>query len=118
MRNAHLYFTSGVTYTLLGNHVALKSKIQEPCVFDAGASRLTPIVERIPTFAPLAIFNSDFFSNYLKRFLKHTAAYEISDLRMMPLLTLYLCKRRAFGIRVLLRLTLLFPKRLSFYSGL
>jgi hypothetical protein len=42
VRNAHLYLTRGVTYTLLGNHVPLKAKIQPLCVFDAGASRLTP----------------------------------------------------------------------------
>jgi hypothetical protein len=85
IRNAHLYFTRGVTYTLLGNHVALKSKFQEPCVFDAGASRLTPMIASISSESLLAIFNSDVFSFYLKKFLKNTAAFEISDVRMMPL---------------------------------
>jgi hypothetical protein len=71
---------------LLGNHVALKSKIQNPCVFDAGASRLTPIISSLSSESLLAIFNSDVFSFYLKKFLKNTAAFEISDVRMMPLM--------------------------------
>lgn len=85
IRNAHLYFTGGVTYTLLGNHVPLKAKIQEPCVFDASASRLTPIVPDISAMALLSLFNSDVFSFFVKRFIKNTAAYEISDIRMTPI---------------------------------
>jgi hypothetical protein len=34
----------------------------------------------------LAIYKSDIFSFYLKKFQKNTAAFEISDLRMMPVL--------------------------------
>ena len=85
IRNAHLYFTSGVTYTLLGNHVSLKSKIQDPCVFDASASRLTPIISTVSTNTLLALFNSNVFSFFIKRFLKNTAAYEITDVRMTPI---------------------------------
>ncbi len=85
IRNAHLYFTEGVTYTLLGNHVALKAKLQHPCVFDASASRLTSVLSDVLPKAMLAIFNSDVFSYYLKKLQKNTAAFEISDLRMMPL---------------------------------
>ena len=85
IRNAHLYFTGGVTYTLLGNHVPLKAKIQEPCVFDASASRLTPIAPGISAMTLLSLFNSDVFSFFVKRFLKNTAAYEISDIRMTPI---------------------------------
>ncbi len=86
IRNAHLYLTEGVTYTLLGNHVALKTKLQPPCIFDASASRLTSIHPAMPPRTLLAIFNSDIFSFYLKNFQKNTAAFEISDLRMMPVL--------------------------------
>lgn len=85
IRNAHLYFTEGVTYTLLGNHVALKSKLQTPCVFDASASRLTSILGGVSPKSLLSIFNSDIFSYLLKKLQKNTAAFEISDLRMMPL---------------------------------
>ena len=79
-----MFFTGGVTYTLLGNHVPLKAKVQEPCVFDASASRLTPIVSHISATALLSLFNSDVFSFFVKRFIKNTAAYEISDIRMAP----------------------------------
>jgi hypothetical protein len=84
VRNAHLYLTNGITYTLLGNHVPLKAKLQPPCIFDAGASRLTPIIASISANALLSIFNADVFSYALKKFQKHTAAFEITDLRMMP----------------------------------
>jgi hypothetical protein len=78
------FFTEGITYTLLGNHTSLKAKLQPKCVFDAGASRLTPIVECISVHCFLAILNSDLFSFIIKKFIKNTAAFEISDLRMSP----------------------------------
>lgn len=81
----NMFFTSGVTYTLLGNHVSLKAKLQPPCVFDAGASRLTPIVDQISVNAFLAILNSNVFSFFIRKFIKNTAAYEINDLRMAPI---------------------------------
>ncbi len=85
IRNAHLYFMDGISYTLLGNHVPLKSKFQSSCVFDASASRLTSIHPAFQPQALLAVFNSDIFSFHLKKLQKNTAAFEISDLRMMPL---------------------------------
>ncbi|MDI6766984.1 MAG: hypothetical protein QME52_09200, partial [Bacteroidota bacterium] len=85
IRNAHLYFTEGVTYTLLGNHVELKAKLQPKCVFDAGASRLTPIVKGISAYTFLAVLNSNIFSFIIRKFIKNTAAYEINDLRMAPI---------------------------------
>ncbi len=85
IRNPELYFTEGVSWTLLGNHVPLKAKIQPPCVFDAGASRLTPCLPSIPPLAFLAILNSDLFSFVVKKFLKNTQDYEVNDLRMAPL---------------------------------
>ena len=84
IRNAHLYFTEGVTYTLLGNHVALKAKLQPICVFDAGASRLTPIIDSVSAYTFLSVLNSNIFSYIIRKFIKHTAAYEINDIRMAP----------------------------------
>lgn len=84
IRNAHLYFTEGVTYTLLGNHVALKAKLQPSCVFDAGASRLTPIIKEVSAFTFLSVLNSNIFSFLVRKFIKNTAAYEINDIRMAP----------------------------------
>jgi len=79
------FFTEGVTYTLLGNHTSLKAKLQPKCVFDAGASRLTPIYKKISAHCFLTILNSDLFSFIIKKFIKNTAAFEISDLRMSPI---------------------------------
>lgn len=84
IRNPHLYFTTGLAYTLLGNHVPLKARHQEPCVFDASASRLTPVVQELPSLCMLALYNSHVFSYFLKKFIKNTAAFEISDARMTP----------------------------------
>jgi len=51
------------------NHVAVKARYQEPCIFDADSMRLTPraAVLRPETF--LAIFNSDVFSYFKMKFL-------------------------------------------------
>lgn len=85
IRNAHLYFTSGVTYTLHANHVAMKARWQEPCVFDASGSRMTPMSPHISAEAFLALLSADVFSYVLKKFVKHNQDVEISDLRSMPL---------------------------------
>ncbi|MCI0541120.1 MAG: BREX-1 system adenine-specific DNA-methyltransferase PglX, partial [Verrucomicrobiales bacterium] len=85
IRNSHLYFTAGVTYTLHANHVAIKARYQQPCVFDAGGSRLTPPKSLLNPEAFLAILNSDVFSFFLKKFVKHNQDVEINDLRQMPL---------------------------------
>lgn len=85
MRNAHLYFTAGTSWTLLGNHVGLKARLQPPCVFDASGSRLTPIGSVLTTNQFLGILNSDLFSYIIKKFIKNTPAYEINDLRMAPM---------------------------------
>jgi hypothetical protein len=79
-----MFFTPGVTYTLLGNHVALKAKLQPTCVFDAGASRLTPIIDSVSAYTFLSVLNSNVFSYIIRKFIKHTAAYEINDIRMAP----------------------------------
>lgn len=84
LRNVHLYLTPGVTWTLLANHVALKARLQEPCIFDASGSRLTPPAKLISAAAFLAILNSDVFSYFFKKLLKNTAAIEMNDMRSMP----------------------------------
>ena len=60
------FFTSGVTWTAVANHVAMKARFQEPCVFDADSMRLTPKASVIEPLAFLALLNSDlvsFFKN-------------------------------------------------------
>ncbi len=85
MRNAQLYFTSGVTWTAVANHVAMKARFQEPCVFDADSMRLTPKASVIEPLAFLALLNSDLVSFFKMKFGKHTQKWEIGDLRQLPL---------------------------------
>ena len=85
MRNAHLYFTAGVTWSLHANHVAMKSRFQEPCVYDASGPRLTPLPGIMKPEALMAIFNSDICSFVLKKFVKHNQDIEINDARQIPI---------------------------------
>ncbi|MDD4017894.1 MAG: hypothetical protein PHV28_08105, partial [Kiritimatiellae bacterium] len=85
IRNPHLYFTPGVTWSAVANHVALKSRWQNPCIFDADSMRLTPVGKTFDARAFLAVFNSDIFSFLKMKFIKHTQKWEIGDLRQMPL---------------------------------
>lgn len=80
-----MFLTDGVTYSLHANHVAIKARWQESCIFDASGSRLTPIKSIMSAETFLAVLCSDVFSFMLKRFVKHNQDVEISDLRMMPL---------------------------------
>jgi hypothetical protein len=80
-----MFFTAGVTWSLHANHVAVKSRHQQPCVFDASGSRLTTSAALMDAEVFLAILNSDAFSFFLKKFIKHNQDVEINDLRMMPL---------------------------------
>ncbi len=84
IRNPGLYLTAGVTWSLHANHVAAKSRYQEPCIFDASSSRLTPIIRSLSAEAFVAVANSDVFSFFLKKFIKHNQDIEINDMRMMP----------------------------------
>ena len=86
MRNAHLYFTAGVTWTLHANHVPMKSRFQEACVFDASGPRLTPVLGIMKPEALMAIFNSDICSFVLKKFVKHNQDIEINDSRQIPII--------------------------------
>jgi hypothetical protein len=84
IRNAHVYFTTGITWTAVANHVPLKARLQPACVFDADSMRLTPIGALSP-LAFLAVLNADLFSYMKWRFIKSTQKYEIGDLRLLPL---------------------------------
>ncbi|MFH1010832.1 MAG: hypothetical protein V1784_06335, partial [bacterium] len=82
----HKFFlTSGVTWSLHANHVSAKCRYQEPCIFDASSSRLTPIIKSLTAQAFVALANSDVFSFFLKKFIKHNQDIEINDMRMMPI---------------------------------
>ena len=80
------FFTPGVTWSAVANHVALKSRWQNPCIFDADSMRLTPVGKTFDAQAFLAVFNSDIFSFLKMKFIKHTQKWEIGDLRQMPLI--------------------------------
>ena len=82
----HKFFLkAGVTWSLHANHVPAKCRYQEPCVFDASSSRLTSILPSLSVRAFVAIANSDVFSFFLKKFVKHNQDIEINDMRMMPI---------------------------------
>ena len=81
----HKFFlTAGVTWSLHANHVPVKCRYQEPCVFDASSSRLTSIIPSLTAQAFVALATSDVFSYFLKKFIKHNQDIEINDMRMMP----------------------------------
>jgi hypothetical protein len=80
-----MFLTSGVCWSLHANHVPVKSRLQPACVFDASGSRLTPERKLMAAQVFLAILNSDVFSFFLKKFVKHNQDVEINDLRQMPL---------------------------------
>ncbi len=79
------FFTAGITWTAVANHVAMKARYQEPCVFDADSMRLTPRAVVFPPLAFLALLNSDVVSFIKMKFIKHTQKWEIGDLRHIPL---------------------------------
>lgn len=79
------FFTGGITWTAVANHVAMKARYQEPCVFDADSMRLTPKASVIEPLAFLALLNSDLVSFFKMKFIKHTQKWEIGDLRQLPL---------------------------------
>jgi len=85
VRNPHLYFTEGVTWTRVANHVAMKARLQPRCVFDSDSVRLTPVKDTLHPAAFLALFNSDIVSYIKMKFLQHTAKWEIGNMRQLPL---------------------------------
>jgi hypothetical protein len=82
----HKFFlTAGVTWSAVANHVGLKARYQEPCIFDADSMRLTPVRGTISTDAFLALLNSDVLSYFKMRFIQHTQKWEIGNLRQLPI---------------------------------
>lgn len=82
----HKFFlTAGVTWTAVANHVAMKARYQEPCVFDADSMRLTPIPGTISAKVFLTLLNSDVLSFFKMRFVQHTQKWEIGNLRQLPI---------------------------------
>ena len=84
VRNAHLYFTPGLTYNIHARGVLLKSKLQSNCVFDASASMLVPCTALVSPRYLLVLLNSHVVSFYIKKFCNNTW-HELSDLRQLPL---------------------------------
>jgi hypothetical protein len=80
-----LFFTPGVTWTAVANHVAMKARYQDACVFDADSMRLTPRPDVLDPLAFLSLLNSDVVSFFKMKFVKHTQKWEIGDLRLLPL---------------------------------
>jgi hypothetical protein len=86
MRSPEFFFQEGISWTRGANHVALKCKLVVPSVMDVNAMKISPVTSaKVTAMFLLAIFNSDIFSFYLKKFLAHTWMAQISDVRMMPL---------------------------------
>ena len=85
VRNAKLYLTPGVTWSAVANHVAVKARYQEPCIFDADSMRLTPMRGTMGAEAFLALLNSDVLSFFKMRFIQHTQKWEIGNLRQLPI---------------------------------
>ncbi|MBI4028517.1 MAG: Eco57I restriction-modification methylase domain-containing protein [Verrucomicrobia bacterium] len=82
----HKFFlTAGVTWTAVANHVALKARLQEPCIFDADSMRLTPCAGTMSAEAFACLLNSDVLSFYKMRFIQHTQKWEIGNLRQIPI---------------------------------
>jgi hypothetical protein len=86
MRNPNFFLRAGISWTRGANHVSIKAKLIEPAIMDVNAMKLSPLpgCGVSPDFL-LAVFNSDVFSFFLKKFIAHTWMAQISDVRMMPM---------------------------------
>ncbi len=80
-----LFLTPGVTWTAVANHVAMKARHQDSCIFDADSMRLTPRIGVLDPLTFLALMNSHLLSFMKMKFIKHTQKWEIGDLRLLPL---------------------------------
>jgi hypothetical protein len=78
------FFTEGVTWTAVANHVPMKARLQPKCVFDADSMRLTPVGATVSAAVFLGLLNSNLLSYFKWRFIKNTQKYEIGDLRLLP----------------------------------
>jgi hypothetical protein len=80
------FLRAGISWTRGANHVPLKAKLIEPAIMDVNAMKLSPLPGcGVSANFLLAVFNSDVFSFFLKKFIAHTWMAQINDLRMMPL---------------------------------
>lgn len=86
MRNPEFFLVSGVSWTRGANHVPIKAKLVEPAIMDVNAMKLSPMEScNLSAEFLLALFNSEAFSYFLKKFIAHTWMAQISDVRMMPI---------------------------------
>jgi len=97
VRNPDFFFLPGVSWTRGANHVPIKAKLLDPAVLDVNAMKLSPLPRTsLSADFLLAVFNSDVFSFFLKKFIAHTWMAQISDLRMMPLVLPMKAQARRF----------------------
>jgi hypothetical protein len=80
-----MFFKEGIAFSRHGRSVALKFRLQPPCVFDAASPRFTSACAAVSTPVLLAILNSPLSTFFIKKFLNNTW-YEMSDLRQLPLI--------------------------------
>jgi hypothetical protein len=85
VRNPHLYFRDNITWSRTANHTNIKARVQPRCVFDSDSTVLTPAVSFVSSVTFLALLNTDLLSFICKKLLNNTNKYEITDLRMLPL---------------------------------
>lgn len=84
VRNAHTFLASGIAFSRHGRDVALKFRYHPPSIYDAASPRLTSACRGLSTEVLLALLNSFIPTFFIKKFLNNTW-YEMTDLRMMPL---------------------------------
>jgi hypothetical protein len=108
------FFTPGITWTAVANHVAMKARYQEPCVFDVDSMRLTPRTVIFPPLAFLALLNSDVVSFIKMKFIKHTQKWGIGDPRQIPLV---MPTKAQAGQLEMLATQAMEAKRLTFTAG-
>jgi len=84
-QNLHLYFRLGVTWNDTGNHVPLKARLQNACVFDVKSMRLVPPSWVCSGETFMALLNASCISYLIKKFVNNTAMYQVNDLRATPI---------------------------------
>jgi hypothetical protein len=85
VRNPHLYFRPGVTWSRTGNHTTIKARLQPAAVFDADSPTFVSQAEPLAAARLLGILNAPATSYVWKHFLNNTNKYEVGDVRELPL---------------------------------
>jgi len=85
-QGTRFFLKEGVTWSLHANHVPVKCRLQPACIFDASGSRLTPVTDKLSPHAFVAVVNSNVFSFFLRKFIKHNQDVEVNDMRAMPII--------------------------------